>query len=99
MSGNRGCPPGGWPKKGRDKPMKLSKDLDHIVGANGEKMSRAMVLKGLWAYIKKHNLQKTDNKRMFTPDVAMAKVFGKGEIHGLGMAKYLKEHIWDEGKE
>ena len=95
-----GCPKGGWSKKGPlTKPMNLSKELDLIVGAKGEKMSRAMVLKGLWAYIKDNKLHREGNKRIFTPDAAMAKVFGKEEIQALGMAKHLKNHMWHEPKE
>ena len=87
-----GCPPGGWPKK----PLILSKELDALVGAKGAKMSRPQLVKNLWVYIKEHNLQNSEDKRMFTPDAAMAKVFGKKEIQGLGMLKYLKKHVTDE---
>ena len=76
-----GCPPGGWPKKGGiNKPLTLSKELDILVGAKGAKMSRPQLVMNLWAYIKKHNLHNSDDKRMFTPDATMAKVFGKKEI-------------------
>ena len=92
-----GCPPGGWPKKGGiNKPLTLSKELDILVGAKGAKMSRPQLVKNLWVYIKEHNLQNSDDKRMFTPDVTMAKVFGKKEIQGFGMIKYLKNHVSDE---
>ena len=60
--------------------MTLSKELDILVGAKGAKMSRPQLVMNLWAYIKKHNLQNSDDKRMFTPDATMAKVFGKKEI-------------------
>ena len=92
-----GCPPGGWPKKGGiNKPLTLSKELDILVGAEGAKMSRPQLFKNLWFYIKEHNLQNSENKRMFTPDATMAKVFGKKEIQGFGIFKYLKNHVSDE---
>ena len=94
-----GCPPGGWPKKGGiNKRMTLSKDLDVLVGAKGAKMSRPQLVKKLWVYIKEHNLQNVENKRMFTPDAAMAKVFGKKEMTfgTFGMMKYLTSHVSEE---
>jgi chromatin remodeling complex protein RSC6 len=47
----------------------------------------------LWAYIKDNNLQRPSNKQYFTPDKKMAKVFGKDEIRGFGMQKYLSAHL------
>merc|ERR1712186_296267 len=51
------------------------------------------VLKQLWAYIKKHNLQDPENKQYFTPDKKMAKVFGDDRIRAFGMAKFLSAHL------
>ena len=51
------------------------------------------VVKRLWAYLKKENLQDPENKQFFTPDKLMEPVFGKEKIKAFGMAKYLKEHL------
>merc|ERR1712129_395128 len=59
---------------GLTKPLKLSSDLADIVGK--KEASRAECIKELWAYLKKHNLQTSDNKQFFLPDKKMAKVFG-----------------------
>jgi chromatin remodeling complex protein RSC6 len=43
---------------GLTKPMSMSAELASIVGAKeGEKLSRSEIIKRLWAYLKKNNLQ------------------------------------------
>merc|ERR1712012_1063253 len=78
-------------KTGFTKPMKLSADLAAIVGK--KEASRAEVIKQLWAYLKKNNLQDPENKQYFTPDKKMAKIFGTDKIRGFGMAKFLASHL------
>ena len=48
------------------KPMKLSADLEAVVGKGP--MPRSEVVKKLWAYIKKNNLQNPKNKRNIVAD-------------------------------
>ena len=43
------------------KPMKVSDELAAVVGKGP--MPRSEVVKALWVYIKKHNLQDPKNKR------------------------------------
>ena len=76
---------------GLTKPMKLSPELAEVVGK--KEASRAECTKGLWAYIKKHDLQDPDNKQYFTPDKKMAKIFGTDKIRGFSMSKYLSAHL------
>ena len=46
------------PETGLTKPMSMSAELATIVGADeGEKMARSEIIKRLWAYLKKNNLQ------------------------------------------
>ena len=78
---------------GLTKPLALSPDLAAIMGVKDEKLSRAEVVKRLWAYIKDKKLQDHENKQFFTPDAKMAKIFGKEKIKAFGMIKYLKEHF------
>jgi len=73
-------------------PMKISADLAEVVGEGP--MPRTEVTKQLWAYIKKHNLQDTKNKRMINPDESLAKVFGsKQPINMFAMTRKVSEHI------
>merc|ERR1712061_286948 len=76
---------------GLTKKMKVSGDLKAIIGK--DQASRAEVVKELWAYLKKHNLQDPENKQFFTPDKKMAKVFGTEKIKAFGMAKFLGAHL------
>merc|ERR1712244_36967 len=57
------------------KVMNVSNELADIIGT--KKASRPQAIKGLWAYIKKNNLQDPAQRQYFTPDAKMAKIFGK----------------------
>ncbi|MBI4098751.1 MAG: hypothetical protein HY437_01800, partial [Candidatus Magasanikbacteria bacterium] len=62
------------------KPLKPSAQLAAIVGANP--LPRGEVVKKLWAYIKKNNLQNPANKRNIMADDKLRPVFGgKGEVN------------------
>ena len=58
-------------------PVKLSAELEAIVGKGP--MPRTEVIKKLWEYIKKNNLQDPNKKRMIVPDELLAAVFGGKE--------------------
>merc|ERR1712010_49119 len=79
------------PGGGLTAPKKLSPELADIVGK--KTASRAELMKLLWAYIKKNNLQDPDNKQYFVPDKKMAKVFGSEKIRGFSMAKGIGPHL------
>merc|ERR1712214_94954 len=79
------------PGGGLTAPKKLSTELADIVGK--KQASRAELMKLLWAYIKKNNLQDPDNKQYFVPDKKMAKVFGSEKIRGFSMAKAIGPHL------
>ncbi len=73
-------------------PMKLSIALSEVVGKGP--MPRTEVAKKLWAYIKKHKRQATDDKRNIIPDEKLAKVFGsKKVINMFEIAKRLNQHL------
>merc|ERR1711950_135613 len=81
-------------KTGLQAELNVSDDLRKIIGTKkGEKISRPQVTKRLWAYLKEHNLQDSENRQYFTPDETMAKVFGTEKIKCFSMSKYLKEHL------
>lgn len=76
----------------REQPKyRLSKELSAIVGA--EELSRGAVTKGLWDYIKKHDLQDPKNKRIIKPDEKLAKVLGPNPIDMFQMTKALSGHL------
>lgn len=74
------------------KPMKLSSDLEAVVGRGP--MPRSEVVKGLWAYIKKNGLQDKVNKRNINADEKLKKVFdGKGMVNMFEMTKLVSKHL------
>lgn len=74
------------------KPLKPSAELAAIVGANP--LPRGAVVKKLWEYIKKHNLQNPANKRNIIADDKLRPVFGgKGEVNMFEMTKLVSKHL------
>ena len=73
------------------KPMKLSKELEAIVGKGP--MPRTKVVKKMWDYIKKHKRQDAKNKRMILPDEKLSKVIGKKGCDMFQMTKAISKHI------
>ena len=74
------------------KPMNLSQDLEAVVGSGP--MPRSQVVKKLWEYIKKHDLQNPKNKRNILADEKLKKLFGgKGEVTMFEMTKLVSPHI------
>jgi upstream activation factor subunit UAF30 len=74
------------------KPMTISADLAEVVGKGP--MPRSEVVKKLWAYIKKHDLQDSKNKRNINADDKLKKVFGgKGTVSMFEMTKLVSKHL------
>lgn len=74
------------------KPMNLTSDLEAVVGKGP--MPRSEVVKKLWEYIKKHDLQDKANKRNINADAALKKVFdGKGTVSMFEMTKLVSKHL------
>jgi len=74
------------------KPMTISSDLAAVVGKGP--MPRSEVVKALWVYIKKHNLQDPTNKRNINADENLKKVFGgKGVVNMFEMTKLVSKHL------
>ncbi|CAI5758751.1 unnamed protein product [Candida verbasci] len=72
--------------------MVLSADLQAIV--NKERLSRAQVVKHLWAYIKENNLQNPKDKRQIDCDDKLQNLFKKKSVDSFGMNKILSKHIF-----
>ncbi len=74
------------------KPLKLTAELEAVVGKGP--LPRFEVVKKLWAYIKKHDLQNPKNKRNIIADAALLKVFGgKKEVNMFEMTKIVSKHM------
>jgi chromatin remodeling complex protein RSC6 len=74
------------------KPMNLSEDLEAVTGKGP--MPRSEVVKALWVYIKKHDLQDPQNKRNILADDKLKKVFGgKGTVSMFEMTKLVSKHL------
>ena len=74
------------------KPMTISGDLAKVVG-NGP-MPRSEVVKKLWVYIKKNNLQDSKNRRNINGDENLKRVFGgKATVNMFEMTKLVSKHL------
>ena len=74
------------------KPMQISDELAMVVGKGP--MPRSEVVKKLWEYIKKHNLQDPKNKRNILADEKLKVLFGgKGEVTMFEMTKLVSPHM------
>ena len=74
------------------KPMKISSELAEVVGKGP--MPRSEVVKKLWVYIKKNNLQDPKNKRNINGDDALKAVFGgKKTVNMFEMTKLVSKHL------
>lgn len=74
------------------KPLNPSKELAEIVGSN--LIPRTEVMKKVWAYIKKHDLQDQKNRRAINADDKLKAVFGgKKQVTMFEMTKLVSNHL------
>ena len=74
------------------KPLKVSDELAAVVGKGP--MPRSEVVKKLWVYIKKSNLQDPKAKRNIIADANLKKVFGgKAVVDMFEMTKLVSKHL------
>lgn len=74
------------------KPLKLSSELEMVVGSGP--LPRTEVVKKLWEYIKKNNLQNPKNKRNILADDKLKAIFGgKSEVTMFEMTKLVSAHL------
>lgn len=74
------------------KPMNLSPELEAVVGPGP--MPRGEVVKKMWVYIKKNDLQNPQNKRNIIADEKMLPIFGgKKEVTMFEMTKLASAHM------
>lgn len=74
------------------KPMTISEELAKVVGKGP--MPRSEVVKALWVYIKKADLQDPKNKRNIMADANLQAVFGgKKVVNMFEMTKLVSKHL------
>lgn len=73
------------------KPLQPSKELAAIVGS--DPLPRPQVVKKLWEYIKKNDLQNPENRREIRSDDELRAVFGKDKVTMFEMNKYVAQHL------
>ena len=73
------------------KALQPSAALSAVIGSGA--VPRTQVIKKIWAYIKKNNLQNPKNKRNILADDKLKAVFGKSEVSMFQMAGILNKHL------
>lgn len=73
------------------KPLSISKELAEVIGSKA--IPRTEVVRALWKYIKKHNLQDPKNKRNINADSKLKAVFGKAVVNMFEMTKLVSKHL------
>ncbi|MBC7830370.1 MAG: SWIB/MDM2 domain-containing protein [Chitinophagaceae bacterium] len=73
-------------------PLNVSPVLAEVVGS--KPLPRTEIVKKIWDYIKKNNLQDKKNRRMINADAKLKEVFGgKGQISMFELAKIVNNHV------
>ena len=73
------------------RPLTLSPKLQEVLGA--KPLARTEVVKKLWAYIKKHKLQDSKNRRNINADAKLKPIFGKSTVSMFEMTKLVSKHL------
>lgn len=72
-------------------PLTPSATLGEVVGT--KPLPRTEVVKKIWDYIKKNNLQDKKNRRMINADGKLKPIFGKDQISMFELAKIVNKHV------
>ncbi|HBL16463.1 MAG: DNA topoisomerase III [Elusimicrobia bacterium GWA2_69_24] len=74
------------------KPLTPSADLGAIVGEKA--IPRTEVVKKVWEYIKKHDLQDKKNRRNINADEKLGKIFGgKKQVTMFELTSLVSKHL------
>ncbi len=66
--------------------------LAKVVG--GQPMTRSEITKKVWDYVKKNNLQDSQNRRMINADDTMRPIFnGQSQVSMFEMTKLVNQHV------
>ncbi|KAK5774493.1 Protein TRI1 [Gossypium arboreum] len=78
--------------RGIMKPRRVTPEMQDVVGV--PEIPRTQALKQIWAYIKEHNLQDPENKKIINCDEKLKKIFGgKDRIGFLEIAGLISPHF------
>lgn len=72
-------------------PLTPSNALAEVIGSKA--VPRTEVVKKIWDYIKKNNLQDKNNRRMINADAKLKPVFGKDQISMFELARVMNGHL------
>lgn len=66
--------------------------LSKVVGS--QPMTRSEITKKVWDYVKKNNLQDSQNRRMINADDTMRPIFnGQDQVSMFEMTKLVNQHV------
>jgi upstream activation factor subunit UAF30 len=71
--------------------MTPSDKLAAVIGT--KPIPRTEIVKQMWNYIKKNNLQDKANRRMINADAKLKAVFGKDQVSMFDLAKIISKHV------
>ncbi len=83
--------PAGGARGGITAPVTPSPELAEIVGEKD--LPRSEVVKKVWEYIKKHDLQDAKDRRQINGDDKLQVIFGKKSVSMFEMNKHLAAHL------
>ena len=72
-------------------PLTPSDNLAAVIG--NKPAPRTEIVKKMWDYIKKNNLQDKKNKRMINADAKLRTIFGKDQVSMFDLAKIVNDNI------
>jgi chromatin remodeling complex protein RSC6 len=88
---NKTGKPSGGARGGITAPVQPSPELAEIVGQ--DPLPRSEVVKKMWEYIKKNDLQNPKDKREILADDKLEKIFGGKKASMFEMNKHLAKHL------
>lgn len=72
-------------------PLTPGDKLAEVIG--NKPAPRTEIVKKMWDYIKKNNLQDSKNKRMINADAKLKPLFGKDQVSMFDLAKIVNDNI------
>jgi len=72
-------------------PLTASPVLAEVIG--NKPLPRTEIVKKIWDYIRKNNLQDKKNRRMINADTKLKPLFGKDQISMFDLAKIVSKHV------
>jgi chromatin remodeling complex protein RSC6 len=72
-------------------PLNASPVLAEVIGT--KPLPRTEIVKKIWDYIRKNNLQDKKNRRMINADTKLKPLFGKDQISMFDLAKIVSKNV------